>query len=116
MESTTERIEIKVEIVILPDNDPDTSYLAQPEFADRLDEYNRGLFGFIGVRARVSQHNWTTGVTTILESPGVWGIESDFDDAFVLEVGQDELTILRTTLTNVQALSIDGIEPELVEG
>jgi hypothetical protein len=91
----TDNIETTVEILVLPDNDPDTSWLEQDEFSDRLAEYQAGGFGFVGVRARVKVHNWTTGVTKTIESAGLWGVESDSEESYIREVGMEELDALK---------------------
>lgn len=105
-------IETKVEYRVLPDNDADTSYLEQSEFADRLAAYQRDEFSFVGVRAVVTQHNWTSGVVKVVESPGLWGIESDSGEDYLWEVGAEELTYIAGEVATA-GIDISGIEPEL---
>ena len=84
-------------IEVVPDTDPDTSYLYQddPDFSERREAFERGDFGFVGVRAVAEitfEHEdtggWTQGprVTT----PGLWGIEDDSGEDYFREVGEDE--------------------------
>src|SRR5574341_1011507 len=69
---------------VVPDLDPDTHYLEQPGFEDRLAEWKRGKFGFIGVRAVVNVP--IHGIIQQLTSGGLWGIEDDSDMAYIKEV------------------------------
>lgn len=76
----------KWRIIVSPDSDPDTSFLEQEEFEERLALYRRGDFAFVGVYAEA--HDWTTGVTA--RSAGLWGIESDSGDDYMREIGIEE--------------------------
>jgi hypothetical protein len=79
------------------DEDPDTSYLEQDEFEDRLAAYRRGEFEFIGVRAMVAiwvPIGGTAFTRYELTSAGCWGIESDSDEAYLNEIFEDEKTQL----------------------
>jgi hypothetical protein len=96
---TFERLEI-------PDNDPDLSYLEQ-DYSDspadeaekyreqdrkRLAEYRRGGWYMVGIRARANISIPHSGYTTMysLESPGLWGIESDSGEPYFAEVFEEE--------------------------
>ena len=46
---------------IVPDDCPDTSYLEQEGYADRLEQYRQGAFDFIGVRGRRIAHSLRQG-------------------------------------------------------
>lgn len=87
-------IEIRVEQI--PDPDPDTSYLEQDEFADRLAEYQAGNFGFVGIRATAEIE--VEGTIQRVSSPGLWGIEDDSDAAYLRDVGEEEKTQLADIL------------------
>jgi hypothetical protein len=89
-----------------PDDAPDPSYLEQKDlgFEDRLEAFNRGDFGFVGVYARYELHNWQTGVTTTIRSAGLWGIESDSDANYFQQVFDEERQSL------IDDLEAQGIE------
>ena len=90
------------------DTDPDSSYLEQDEFEDRLDQYKRDVFTFIGIRAEAeisipyaTANNTGEGSTSIIQhitSGGLWGIESDSDAAYLKEIEQEQLSELRDQL------------------
>ena len=73
------------EIVIetMPDPCPDTSYLEQEGFEDRLRQAENGVFGFMGVMATctlmigIGQSDHV--ILHRLKSPGIWGVETDSD-------------------------------------
>jgi len=81
-------------IEVLPDTDPDTSYLEQDEFEHRAKQYWNGDFSFVGVRAcaeirfETPQGGWIRG--PIVTSGGLWGIESDSSEEYFKEVGTEE--------------------------
>lgn len=81
-----------IRVVVLTDEEPDTSYL-DPEDAEAALE-----IGFVGVvaEAEVEIH----GVIQTLVSGGLWGIEADSGD-YIEEVAQDEYNDLRKILTSV---------------
>lgn len=93
--------ETSVRIEVMPDIDPDASYLEQAGFEDRLQAYRNDEFGFVGVRVAVEAHDWDTGVTVRTTSAGLWGIESDSGDEYFREVAADEANAL-------EGVSIEG--------
>lgn len=93
------------------DSDGDTSYLTQ-NYSDvtpaqreqylaadreRLEAYRRGDWHFLGIRARahiaITRDRYTTHYT--LESPGLWGIESDSGEDYLKSVFAEECDILK---------------------
>ena len=63
---------------------PKVSYAEQFAAAKRrLRAYDRGEWWYVGVKARATiAIKWSHGTTTYrLDSPGVWGVESDCPDA-----------------------------------
>ena len=112
MAITVSRAEFKREVI--PDPDPDPSYLDQDEWKERKREYARGWFGFVGVRAAVDVPIPVAGfvgagvrapgadshtIIQRIESPGLWGIESDSGDDYFDEVFRDESAVLADMLT-----------------
>lgn len=79
-----------VRIEVLPDTDPDTSYLE----SDRLAAYQRDEFYYVGIRVNVEVHNTTTGIVTTTTTAGLWGIESDSGEDYLREVAADEAASL----------------------
>jgi hypothetical protein len=88
---------------LLPDDCPDASYLEQEGFEDRLAEYQRGEFGFIGIRVAVELPiPFGKGhILQKIESPGLWGIESDSGNDYLESVFQEESEILADMLAEL---------------
>lgn len=107
----------KIKIEILPDDSPDLSHLEQtyedpsipPEEAEkyrqqdkaRMETYGQD-WDMVGVRA-VANLQFSGGILQSIESPGLWGIESDSGDEYFREVADDELDSLRTMLQSMNA-------------
>jgi hypothetical protein len=88
----------------LADQCPDWSYLEQDEFADRLKEFQRDEFYFVGVRAAVEiniPHGPDTFITQRITTPGLWGIESDSGKAYLHEVFTEESEVLASMLSEL---------------
>jgi hypothetical protein len=94
----------RVWIEVVPDSDPDTSYLEQDEFEDRLEQYRNDEFHFVGVQAcaeiRFNTDKGYAAVETI-RTPGLWGIEDDSGEDHLLEVGREELDMLGDMLASL---------------
>lgn len=92
----------KIEMVVVPDESPDPSYLYQEGlgFEDRRAAYERGEFGFVGVKA-VAEIN-ISGIIETIESPGLWGIEDDSGDEHLKDVYRDELSTLYEMLKELK--------------
>ena len=88
---------------IIPDDCPDTSYLEQEGFEDRLEELRQGAFDFIGVRAAVELPipYGKDRILSRIESPGLWGIESDSGEDYLETVFQEESNILAGMLAEL---------------
>ncbi len=86
----------------LPDPCPDTSYLEQEGFEDRLRQAENGDFGFMGIRAScilligIGQTDHL--IIQRFESPGVWAVETDSDPTHVQQLFEDERSILLAML------------------
>lgn len=94
---------------VIPDEDPDTSYLEQDEFDDRLKAYKRGEFNFVGVRAEAQVE--IGGITQTITSAGLWGIEDDSGDDYLRnDVGKDEYGVLVEILEGIGATGIPPFE------
>lgn len=106
----TKRAQIEIRRELVPDLDPDTSYLEQEGWEDRLDQYRRGVFLFCGVRAVATiaipyGHDW---ITTEISSPGLWGIEDDSGEDYLNEVFEEERRILIDMLDSMSDYEIKG--------
>ena len=88
-----------IHVRVMPDEDPDTSYLDQDEFEDRREAYQRGEFSFVGVRAEAQVV--IEGIVQTLTSGGMWGIESDSGEEYIEEVALEEYNNLRDILKAV---------------
>ena len=86
----------------IPDESPDTSYLEQGEFEDRLNEYRNDDFYFVGIRASVTvqiPHGKDgTKILQTITSPGLWGIESDSGKEYFQSVFAEESEVLADML------------------
>lgn len=105
-----------VTIRVIPDEDPDPSYLDQEEFADRLAAYRRGEFAFVGVRlvAEIKIPHGKGWIMQDIESPGLWGIEDDSGEDYYRSVAEDEAHTLRDMLAELgitDAVEIDSTTP-----
>jgi hypothetical protein len=88
---------------LVPDACPDASYLEQQGFEKRLQEYRQGYFEYVGVLAAV-ELPIPYGADRILariESPGLWGIESDSGEDYLDSVFREESDILADMLAEL---------------
>jgi hypothetical protein len=94
---------------IVPDDCPDGSYLEQEGFEDRLQQYRQGYFDYVGVRAAVELPIpfGKDRILTRIESPGLWGIESDSGEDYLQSVFQEESAILADMLTELGVKVVD---------
>ena len=88
-----------VRVVIEEDADPDISYLEQDEFEDRLAAHKSGEFHFVGIH--VEAEVLIASTVQVLTSPGIWGVESDTDEAGFEQIAGDEWLALRDVLKDV---------------
>lgn len=104
-----------VRMEIIPDGDPDPSYLEQEGFEDRLAAYQSGEFSFVGVRA-VAEILLSSGILQSIESPGLWGVEDDSGDDYFRSVFEEELSTLRSMLNelNVPPEELSSLNPALI--
>ena len=105
-----------IKVLVMPDENPDPSYLDQDEFEERLAAYKRGDFSFVGVRAEAAVI--IDGVVQTLTSGGLYGIESDSDKAYFEEVGAEEWDGLRQILKTVGVATDQlpqGFDPQWLE-
>ena len=65
----------------------------------RMEQLNRGDWCFFGISAEAEIV--VNGVIQTIRSGGLWGIESDSGDAYFREVGNEQLSELRDTLTQL---------------
>jgi hypothetical protein len=85
---------------------PDLSYLEQPGFEDRLQQFRNDEFSFVGISAEAEIV--VNGVCQMITSGGLWGIESDSDQTYLDEIAQEELAELKVILESI------GFTPEAV--
>ena len=92
--------EIVMETV--PDPCPDTSYLEQEGFEERLRQANNGHFSFMGIRASCTLHiGFGQAGQVILhsfKSPGVWNVETDSSPEHIQQLFEDERSLLLAML------------------
>lgn len=99
------------------DDSPDISYLEQDCFAGdgetdgpaRIAAFKRGDWHMIGIRAKatiiIRRENYATHYE--LESPGLWGVESDSGEEYLKSVFDDECDILRADIEALKLWSND---------
>ena len=98
---------------VMHDDDPDASYLQQKGFEDRLEQYQNGVFGFVGVDA-IAIIVDSNNVLQEVRSGGIWGIESDFNDG-IEDYRQEELDALYDTLDRDYGMIRSEVEKFIVE-
>jgi len=105
---TFEKLEVPDE-----DFDPNDYLFQDEEYRDqdqaRLDAFNRGEWYGLGIRARAHVRRIENGRGTYfsIDSPGLWGIESDSDLSYFDEVYQEEIAELKTMLSAMQSYQIE---------
>lgn len=85
--------------VVEADPDPDVSYLAQEDLAERQSAYERDEFGIVGVC--VEADVLIEGTEQTLASPGLWGVESDLSEEELDQIVSEEWAALRNVLKAV---------------
>ena len=92
----------EIEMETLPDPCPDTSYLEQEGFEERLRQADNGDLGFMGVRASCTLHIGIGQdghvILHRLKSPGVWGVETDSSPEHIKMLFEDERAVLLAML------------------
>jgi len=78
------------------DQDPDTSYLEQEGFEDRVQALNNDEFFYIGIRAEAEVV--VGGTVQQISSGGIWGIESDSGKEYLEDIAREQLADLAFTL------------------
>ena len=104
----------EIEMETLPDPCPDTSYLEQEGFEQRLRQAHNGDFGFMGIRASCTVligigHKGHV-IAQRIDSPGIWGVETDSDPDHVQELYENERSILLTMLDAIGSKHAPGAE------
>jgi hypothetical protein len=89
---------LSIHVKFIPDSDPDTSYLEQEGFEDRLRQYKAGVFDFIGIRAEATIVNAESRLLQFIHSGGLWGVESDTDGPGLEEIIEEQLEELKAEL------------------
>jgi hypothetical protein len=94
---------------LVPDDSPDTSYLEQEGFEDRLAQYRRGDFDYVGGRAAVELPipYGKDRILVKIESPGLWGVESDSDENYLDTIFQEEIDTLADMLSALGVKVVD---------
>lgn len=79
-------------------NDDDPEAMAADQA--RLDAWKRDEWHFIGIRAVAKCFIVSGGVGTYvnIESPGLWGTESDSDESYINEIYGEEIATLKTII------------------
>jgi hypothetical protein len=97
------------EMRVIPDETADASYLDQEGWEDRKVQYERGDFDFVGVRAVATLRipHGCDYIDSKVESPGLWGIESDSDDEYVRSVYDEEVQLLTDMLNDLNVTVTD---------
>ena len=108
MAATERTVEVEFVRDIVPDELPDASYLEQEGWEDRLEAYQAGEFGFVGIQA-VAKIRIPYGKDWILNevrSPGLWGIEDDSGEDYFESVYEEELNVLRDMLKSLKEIKV----------
>lgn len=102
------KAKIIIERELVPDEDPDTSYLEQEGFEDRMRQYENGLFSFVGVRAvaHIEVPCGSAWIMSTIKSPGLWGIEDDSSEAYFNDVFEEEKRTLLEMLESMREFEV----------
>lgn len=76
----------------------------------RMESYNDGNWHCVGVRASVELEipSGQGGyITQVISSPGVWGVESDSDKAYIAELFDEECNTLASMLDEMGLTVVD---------
>lgn len=97
------------EMLVIPDDSPDPSYMDQDGWADRKAQYENGDFGFVGVRAVATLKipHGCDHIDVKVESPGLWGIESDSGNEYLRSVYDEEVLVLTDMLNGLNVTVVD---------
>ncbi len=101
------KVTSKVIVKLIPDLDPSLSYLDQEGFEDRKAAFMKDEFIFVGVKVFV-EFSSSLGSSKTYESAGLWGIESDSKDEYILDIAYSELADLKFEYPELQDLELDG--------
>ncbi|MDE0166376.1 MAG: hypothetical protein OXL36_14885 [Bryobacterales bacterium] len=92
----------EIEMETLPDPCPDTSYLEQEGFEERLRQLQDGRFSFMGIRASCTLHIGIGQAGHVIlhrfKSPGVWNVETDSSSEHIRMLFEDERAVLLAML------------------
>jgi hypothetical protein len=88
---------VQFEREVLPDDDCE---LRTELSGARKRAFERGQWHYVGIRARAMCMIVQSGVGTFinLESPGLWGVESDSGDEYLDEVFREEVASLKSLI------------------
>ena len=102
----------EIEMETLPDPCPDTSYLEQEGFEERLRQAENGHFGFMGIRASCTLHIGIGQADHVIlhrfKSPGVWGVETDSSPEHIRMLFENERAVLLAMLDSIGCRRSDG--------
>lgn len=75
-----------------------------PAYQARLAAYRAGEWSFVGIRAIALCQVVKNGVGTFinLESPGLWGVESDAGEPYFNEIYRDEVNTLKDMIESMR--------------
>jgi hypothetical protein len=82
----------------LPGNTPEQVREYVRQDYDRMEDYNRQGWCYIGIRAEAQYQTAFGSPIQTLTSGGLWGIESDSDKSYFAEVAGEELAQLKAEL------------------
>jgi len=83
-----------IRVIVMDDDEPDTSFLE----GERREEYERGDFKFVGIRAEAEVV--IEDVVQTLTSGGIWGVESD-SSGHIRMLAEEEYSDLRKILITI---------------
>jgi hypothetical protein len=107
-------------MVLIPDydSDPYNILFQDPVYSkageERLADYEAGEWNYVYVVARAeiripsSEQNRDSWIITTIDSPGLWGVESDSGDRYFAEIFQQEKATLQDMLSALRDYEIVG--------
>jgi hypothetical protein len=102
----SEHVEITFQLVY--DATPDTAWLEEPGNEDRKAAWTRNEWHFVGIIVIVVFVEQDTRFE--VRSPGLWNVESDADEAYLMGLGHQEL---KEMPLKAHGINVKGVAPVL---
>lgn len=102
-----------LEVHVVADDDPDTSYMDQEGFEKEKAQYERGQIVFVGVYAKAEVN--VEGTIQEIRSPGLWSIgifspARKADHRYIRSVGKEEYEQIKDILKSMNVKKVPAFK------